>query len=74
MTRKRLVRLHLENDLPSLEGLLDGYRTRWNGGHYTLRLAQLLEHSDGNQPVQYSLEGGRVRVPRERVAFVQELK
>ena len=67
---KRLVRLHLLNDLPSIEGLLGSYRTSRNGGHYTIELAKVIEAPDAT----LTLEGNRVRVPRERVAFVQELK
>lgn len=73
MFRRKLVRLHLKDGLPSLEGVLDSYWTAYTGDHYTLRLAQMLEASDSTEAVKYSLDGGRVRVPRERVAFVQEL-
>lgn len=62
-----------QQDLPSIEGLLTGYFTWFRGGHYTVQLAQLLEATDVGEPRKFSLEGGRVRVPRERVAFVQEL-
>lgn len=68
--RKRLVRLHLADDLPSIEGLLVSYRTSRSGNHYVVELAKVLEGTD--QTV--TLEGRRALVPRERVAFVQELK
>lgn len=65
-----MVRLHLEANLPSVEGLLVSNRTNRWGGHYVVELAKLLESHD--QTV--TLEGRRVMVPRERVVFVQELK
>lgn len=65
MLRKRLVRLHLENDQPSFEGVLVGF---W-AGHYVLKLAKLIETADRT----HSLEGPSVRVHRDRVVFVQEL-
>lgn len=67
---KRLVRLHLAENLPSVEGLLVTYRTGRTGNHYVVELAKVLEGTD--QTV--TLEGRRVMVPRERVVFVQELK
>lgn len=70
MIRKRLVRLHLDNDQPSIEGVLESYRTGLAGGHYVVRLAKVWESPSAS----VSLEGNKVRVPRERVVFVQELK
>lgn len=65
-----MVRLHLADNLPSVEGLLGSYRTGRSGGHYVVELAKVLEGTD--QTV--SLEGRRVMVPRERVVFVQEIR
>ena len=65
--RKRLVRLHLEGQDPSLEGILSGH---WDG-HYILRLAKVIASTDG-QP--FELTGSTVKVPRERVIFIQELR
>lgn len=62
--------MHLLEDLPSLEGLLVSYRTGRHGGHYILELVKVIEAPDAT----VTLDGNRVRVPRERVAFVQELK
>ena len=59
---KRLVRLHLENNLPSVEGILAG---RW-GGHYVVLTPQVL--SDGSNKLS-----GHVEVPAERVVLVQVL-
>jgi hypothetical protein len=67
--RKRLVRLHLEGSNPSLEGLLVGWPNR-NAGHYVLKMAQMIERVDA----AVTLDGVAVRVPRERVVFVQELR
>lgn len=67
--RRRLVRLHLEGDNPSLEGVLVGW-PKWHAGHYVLRLPQLIEATDRT----VSLDGRSVRVPRERVVFCQELR
>jgi hypothetical protein len=64
--RKRLVRLHLADDQPSLEGVLCGH---W-AGHYVLKLAKILETADAT----VSLDGHSVRVPRERVVFVQVIR
>ena len=68
--RKRLVRLHMKNDLPSLEGLCRTFWTDWTGSHYVVELAKVVEGVDRT----ITLEGGRVRVPRENVAFLQELR
>lgn len=66
----RLVRLHLNDNLPSVEGLLVSRRTRRYGDHYLVELAKVLEAPDRT----VTLEGRRVMVPRERVVLVQELK
>lgn len=64
--RKRLVRLHLAGDRPSLEGVLAGF---W-AGHYVLRLAKVLESEERT----LSLEGPEIRVDRGQVVFVQVLR
>ncbi len=69
LLRRRLVRLHLEGNAPSLEGVLTGYPLH-HAGHYVLRLPALVEAEDRT----VSLDGPVVRVPRERVAFCQELR
>lgn len=69
MFRRRLVRLHLDGDAPSLEGLRRRLPVRRNG-HYVLELASLIQGEDR----AFKLEGERVMVPRERVVFVQELR
>jgi hypothetical protein len=61
---KRLVRLHLPEAGPSFEGILLG---RW-GGHYVLRNARLLRATDSSLALD-----GEVRVPQERVLFVQAI-
>lgn len=77
LLRKRLVRVHLSREgqeMPGIEGLMRWYRTGWCGGHYTVELAQIIEAVDNGDTRQYTLEGERVRIPRENVAFIQELK
>lgn len=59
---KRKVRLHLNDNEPSVEGILAG---RW-AGHYVVLAASLL--ADGELPVS-----GHVEVPAERVLLVQVL-
>lgn len=68
--RKRLARVHLVDDLPSIEGLVRSYRSGLSGEHYVIELAKVLHGTDQTE----ALEGRRVLVPRERVAFIQELK
>jgi hypothetical protein len=60
----RLVRLHLEGDTPSFEGILVG---RY-GGHYVLRDSKMLQAVDQTVALE-----GRIDVPCERVVFVQQL-
>ncbi len=60
---KRRVRLHLDENRPSVEGILAG---RW-GGHYVVLAPNLL--ADGEVPIS-----GHVEVPSERVVFVQVLE
>ena len=54
---------------PTLEGLLRTYRTGRYGNHYVLEMAELIVAPGQTQ----QLDGNSVRVPRERVAWVQEL-
>ena len=59
---KRLVRLHLADNQPSVEGILVG---RWSG-HYVVLAPKIL---DADQRT-FSLTG-RLEVPAERVLYVQ---
>lgn len=61
-TRKRRVRLHFLDDAPSIEGIQIGCF----GGHYVIEQPELKRGE--NSTVALS---GHVRVPRERVFFVQ---
>jgi len=60
---KRLVRLHLVDNLPSVEGILAGC---W-GGHYVVLTPNVL--SDGDNKLS-----GHAEVPSERVVLVQVLR
>lgn len=62
--RRRLVRLHLDGDKPSVEGVLVGVVD----GHYELAAAKLLERADRTLELR-----GTTLVPRERVLYVQVL-
>ena len=66
--RKRLVRMHLDGDNPSLEGIRRGVPVR-RAGHYVIEVASVVEGEDRT----FKLEGDRVLIPRERVVFLQEL-
>lgn len=68
MRRKRLMRIHLAGDLPSIEGLVSSTRIV-RDGHYVVEIASVIEGEDRS----FKLEGDRVLVPRERVVFLQEL-
>lgn len=61
---KRVARLHLVGDAPSLEGILVGC---W-GGHYIMLQPKIVEGKDRITALE-----GTVEVPRERVVFVQVL-
>jgi len=67
--QRRLVRLHLDNNNPSIEGILVGSPLGW-ADHYVVRTASVLTAPDAN----VELDGVDVRVPRERVVFVQTLR
>lgn len=60
--RKRLVRVHLVGDEPSVEGILIG-RT---DGHYRIENANVIEAADKT----HALEGW-VLIPTRKVAFIQ---
>lgn len=61
--------MHLDGNHPSVEGLLRGYGVG-HGGHYVVELASVVEGENRT----FKLQGDRVRIPRERVVFVQELR
>ena len=63
--RKRLVRLHLDGNKPTLEGVLVNF---W-AGHYVLRTSNLI----AGESQTIALDGPEVRVPKENVVFVQVL-
>ena len=63
--RRRLVRLHVVDDGPSVEGVLSGIRA----GHYVLRDARLLTSAESST----QLDGRETWVPRSRVVLVQLL-
>lgn len=58
-----------DDTAPSLEGILRSYRTDLHGDHYVLELATAVSETGS-----FTLDGQHVRIPRERVAFIQELK
>lgn len=55
--------------MPSLEGIICRGGTDWHGGHYVIELPKMVERAGTS-----TLEGERVRIPRENVAWIQELK
>lgn len=61
---RRLVRLHLEEPHPSVEGVYVGQ----SAGHYRLLKPSLLEAEDRTHALD-----GEVWVPRERVVLLQRL-
>lgn len=63
--RKRLVRVHLEGEKGSVEGLFVGF---W-AGHYVIRTPEFVERAGS----QHELDGHDVRVPKARVLFLQTL-
>lgn len=62
--RKRLVRVHLVGDEPSVEGVYIGRVD----GHYRLEQASVIESAERS----HTLEGW-VLIPARKVAFVQVL-
>lgn len=67
LKRRKRVRLHLlEENLPSVEGLLVGKR----GREYVVALPQLIVSADAAPDV---LASRLLAIPRERVAFYEVL-
>jgi len=64
MIFRKLVRLHLVNDQPSVEGILIGRL----GDHYRLLKCSLLEAADRSHPLD-----GEVWVPKDQVLLLQKL-
>jgi len=62
--RRRMVRVHLKGDAPSISGF---YRGRW-GGHYVLDIAKLHESVTSTVPLE-----GRVSIPIANVLFLQDV-
>ena len=66
MRRKRMVRLHLKDSQPSVEGFFTGF---W-AGHYVIRVAKILVGETETE----TLDGPDLVVPRENVVFMQRLR
>lgn len=66
LLRRRLVRLHLVDPFPSIEGILVGSFD----SHYRLLKPVVLEGERQSRELQ---PGSEAFVPRERVIFVQRL-
>jgi len=62
--RRRLVRLHLVDPFPSVEGILISALD----GHYRLVKPALIEATDRTRELE-----GELFVPKERVVYVQRL-
>lgn len=62
LRRRRMVRVHLKGDAPSMEGF---YRGIW-AGHYVLEVAKMHEAVDRAVPLE-----GLVEIPRGNVLFLQ---
>jgi hypothetical protein len=62
--KKRLVRVHLTGNEPSIEGIWMGRV----GKHYRIEVAQVIQATDES----YDIEGHAL-IPAERVSFVQVL-
>lgn len=63
--RRRLVRLHLHDMEPSIDGILLGV----TAGHYVLVAAALVKAPGQTE----ALDGPRIYVPASKVLFEQEL-
>lgn len=63
--RRRTLRLHIEGQDASIEGIFVGFWAR----HYVLRVPSIVEAPERT----IALDGHDVKVPRERVIFCQEL-
>lgn len=61
--KRRMARLHLTDDQPSVEGVFMG---KIGLSHYRLEAASVIE----NEQNSYELEG-HILVPCDRVAFIQ---
>lgn len=66
--RRRLVRLHLIDPFPSIEGIWTNHGSVSADGHYRLLKPAVIAATDQTRPID-----GEVWVPRERVIFVQRL-
>ena len=64
LKRRKRVRVHMNDQTPSVEGLLVGRRHR----EYLIAIPKLLLHPDAN-PTE--LESRLLAIPRERVAFYE---
>jgi len=64
LLRRRLVRLHLVDPFPSIEGILISAFD----GHYRLKKVELIEGTERTQNLE-----GEAWVPKARVIFVQRL-
>ena len=62
--KRRLLRLHLEGNQPSIEGVFLGFEA----GHYRITNGKLIEAPDRSLPLE-----GESWVPRERVLHAQVL-
>lgn len=63
--RRRYVRVHLEGQTESIQGVLTG-RTR---DYLTLRAATLVSETGS-----YQLDGSETLIPRSRVMFIQTIE
>lgn len=66
LLRRRLVRLHLVDPFPSIEGIL----VNSHDGHYRLLKPSVIEAEDRTRELS---SGSEAWVPKERVIFVQRL-
>lgn len=64
LLRRRLVRLHLVDPFPSIEGIL----VSAFDGHYRLLKASVIEAPERTRELE-----GEAWVPKDRVVFVQRL-
>lgn len=63
---RKLVRLHMDGQRPSLEGILIGF---W-ADHYVLTQPAIMAAANET----YALDGPEVRVPKTNVVFVEVLR
>lgn len=69
VSRRKHVRVHQDDDGPTIEGVLVGKPWR-HAGHYVVRKAGVLV-AEG---VTVAPDGPEVWIPRERVLFVEVLR